>query len=60
MAHRLRQSSKQRFVPYDLRVPGNWTVAKLKTEISKLGVTLSASSIPKSALVQIHQQLEAV
>ena len=47
-------------MPYDLSVPGNWTVAKLKTEISKLGVTLSASSIPKSALLQIHQQLEAV
>ena len=60
MAYRLRQSSKRRFVPYDLSVPGNWTVAKLKTEISKLGVTLSAYSISKSALLQIHQQLEAV
>ena len=60
MAHRLRQNSKRRFVPYDLSVPANWTVAKLKTEISKFGVTLSASSIPKSALLQIHQQLETV
>ena len=47
-------------MPYDLSVPANWTVAKLKTEISKFGVTLSASSIPKSALLQIHQQLESV
>ena len=60
MAHRIRQSSKRSFVPYDLSLPANWTVAKLKTEIPKLGVTLSASSIPKSALLQIHQQLEAV
>ena len=47
-------------MPYDLSVPANWTVVKLKTEISKFGVTLSASSIPKSALLQIHQQLETV
>ena len=60
MAHRLRQNSKRRFVPYDLSVPANWTVAKLKTEISKFGVTLSASSIPKSALLHLHPQLEAV
>ena len=60
MAHRLRQNSKRKFVPYDLSVPANWTVAKLKTEISKFGVALSASSIPKSALLQIHQQLESV
>ena len=60
MAHRLRQNSKRKFVPYDLSVPANWTVAKLKIEISKFGVTLSAPSIPKSALLQIYQQLETV
>ena len=71
MTHRLRQNSKRRFLPYDLSVSANWTVAKLKIEISKSGaklkieisksgVILSASSIPKSALLQIHQQLETV
>ncbi|MBV2113496.1 MAG: hypothetical protein KUF82_21295 [Candidatus Thiodiazotropha sp. (ex Ctena orbiculata)] len=38
----------------------NWTAAKLKSEISALGVNLSSRAIPKSALVQIYEQLSSV
>lgn len=62
MASRLQNSrsrSRKRAVPYDLNLPVNWTAAKLRTEIAVLGVNLTSQSIPKSALVQIYEQLSA-
>lgn len=62
MASRLQNShsrSQKRAVPYDLNLPVNWTAAKLRTEIAVLGVNLTSQSIPKSALVQIYEQLSA-
>ncbi|MEW8548788.1 MAG: hypothetical protein AB2693_35255 [Candidatus Thiodiazotropha sp.] len=44
-------------MPYDLNLPSNWSAAKLKTEIAALGVNLTSQSIPKSALLQIYEQL---
>ena len=57
MAQRQRRKT-QRAEPYDLNLPENWTVNKLKAEISKLGVTLTTQNIPKSALLQIYNQLK--
>ena len=48
--------SKHRHQPYDLNNPMNWTVAKLKNEIEKLGVKLT-TSVSKSALLQIYNQV---
>ena len=42
--------------PYDLNNPLNWTVAKLKNEIKKLGMKLT-TSVSKSALLQIYNQV---
>ena len=36
----------------------NWTVNKLKAEISKLGVTLTTQNLLKSAFLQIYNQLK--
>ena len=50
------QRSK-RVVPYDLNLLNNWTVAKLKREITSLGLNLTSRTIPKSALIQIYGQM---
>ena len=42
--------------PYDLDNPANWTANKLKNELETLGFKLG-SAIPKSAKIQIYQQL---
>ena len=49
--------SRKRVTPYDINMPVNWTVAKLKNEISALGINLTSKTIPKSALLQIYEQL---
>ena len=51
---------RKRFTPYDVTLPVNWTAAKLKCEIAALGVNVSSKAIPKSALVQIYEQLSSV
>ena len=45
--------------PYDMNLPINWTVAKLKKEISSLEFNLTSKTIPtcKSALIQIYEQM---
>ena len=57
MAQRQRKRT-QRAEPYDLNLPENWTVNKLKAGILKLGVTLTTQNIRKSALLQIYNQLK--
>ena len=57
MAQRQRKRT-QRAEPYDLNLPENWSSNKLKAEISKSGVTLTTQNIPKSALLQIYNQLK--
>ena len=52
--------SRKRVTPYDINMPVNWTVAKLKNEISALGINLTSKTIPKSALLQIYEQLSSV
>ena len=48
--------SKHRHQPYDLNNPLNWTVAKLKNEIEKLGMKLT-TSVSESALLRIYNQV---
>ena len=38
-------------------MPVNWTVSKLRNEIATLGLNLTSKAIPKSALLQIYEQL---
>ena len=54
----LNMSSRRsrRHQPYNLDDPANWTVNKLKTELEILGIKLT-STLPKSALIQLYQQL---
>ena len=47
----------KRVVPYDMNLPNNCTVAKLKREITSLGLNLTSKTIPKSALIQIYEQM---
>ena len=42
--------------PYDLNNPLNWTVGKLKSEIAKKDMNLTAN-IAKPALLQIYNQI---
>ena len=49
-------STCRRPQPYDLDNLANWTANKLKNELETLGFKLG-STIPKSALIQIYQQL---
>ena len=46
----------KRHQPYDLNNPLNWTVGKLKSEIAKKGMNLTAN-IAKPALLQIYNQI---
>ena len=52
------QSRKtKRKQPYDLNNPANWTAAQLRAELEKLRYKLTLTSIPKSALKQIYEQV---
>ena len=50
--------SRKCVTPY-INLPVNWTVAKLKNEISAMGINLTSRTIPKSALLQIYEQLSS-
>ena len=53
----MSSNRSRRHQPYDLNNPLNWTVSKLKSEIAKKGLNLTAN-ITKPALLQIYQQLD--
>ena len=53
----MSSNRSRRHQPYDLNNPLNWTVSKLKSELAKKGLNLTAN-ITKPALLQIYQQLD--
>ncbi|XP_060069332.1 uncharacterized protein LOC132549415, partial [Ylistrum balloti] len=55
MGPKQRTRNNSRSTPYDLSMPENWTTAKLKQELSKLGVTVSSSS-KKNTLVALYKR----
>lgn len=47
--------STSRVRPYDSANPANWTVKKLKDELSKRGITVSHAGVTRAALVQMYK-----